>query len=66
MDGDFFFVLGIVLVIAAVSLAFVGARAADRFPPNRGVLVGGTALFLAVGGLVALETGARLFRYQAF
>lgn len=48
MGGDFFFVLGIVLVIAAVSFAFVGVRGADRFPPNRGVLVGGTALFLAV------------------
>lgn len=48
MGGDFFFVLGIVLVIAAVSLAFLGVRGADRFPPNRGVLVGGTALFLAV------------------
>jgi plastocyanin len=48
MDGDFFFVLGIVLVIAAVALAFVGVRGADWFPPNRAVLVGGTALFVAV------------------
>ena len=26
----------------------------------------GVLLFLAVGGLVALESGARVFRYQAF
>lgn len=29
-------------------------------------LILGVALFLAIGGLVALEAGARLFRYQAF
>ena len=48
MDGDFFFVLGIVLVIAAVALAFLGIRESDRFPTNRLVLVGGTALFAAL------------------
>jgi plastocyanin len=48
MDGDFFFVMGIVLVLAAVGLAFLGIRGSDRFPPNRAVLVGGTALFVAV------------------
>jgi plastocyanin len=47
MDGDFFFVIGIVLVVAAVGLAFGGIRGADRFPPNRAVLVGITALFAA-------------------
>ena len=29
-------------------------------------LVLGVLLFLAVGRLVGLETGARIFRYQAF
>jgi plastocyanin len=48
MDGNFFFVVGIVLVIAAVGLAFVGIRDSERFPGNRGVLVGVTALFAAV------------------
>jgi plastocyanin len=48
MDGNFFFVGGIVLVIAAVGLAFVGIRDSERFPGNRGVLVALTALFAAV------------------
>ena len=47
MDGDFFFVIGIVLVVAAVIVAFVGIRGADRFPPNRAVMVGLIALFVA-------------------
>src|SRR5262249_3681614 len=47
MKGDFFFVIGIVLVIAAVSLAFVGIRGADRFPPNRAAMVGIIAIFAA-------------------
>jgi plastocyanin len=48
MDGDFFFVIGIVLVIAAVALAFLGIRESDRFPGNRAILVGGTAVFAAI------------------
>jgi plastocyanin len=48
MDGNFFFVVGIILVLAAVGLAFLGIRGSDGFPPNRGVLVGVTALFAAV------------------
>jgi plastocyanin len=48
MDGNFFFVIGIVLVLAAVTLAFFGIRGSERFPPNRGVLVGVTALFAAI------------------
>ena len=48
MDGNFFFVMGIILVIAAVALAFLGIRESDRFPTNRAVLVGGTALFAAI------------------
>jgi plastocyanin len=48
MDGDFFFVIGIVLVLAAVGLTIVGIRGVERFPPNRAVLVGVTALFAAV------------------
>jgi plastocyanin len=48
MDGNFFFVVGIVLVLCAVTLAFVGIRNEERFPPSRGVLVGVTALFVAI------------------
>jgi plastocyanin len=48
MDGNFFFVVGIVLVVAAVALAFLGIRESDRFPGNRAILVGGTALFAAI------------------
>jgi plastocyanin len=48
MDGDFFFVIGIVLVLAAVAISFVGIRGSERFPPSRGVLVGVTALFAAI------------------
>ncbi|HEY6636912.1 MAG TPA: plastocyanin/azurin family copper-binding protein [Solirubrobacterales bacterium] len=47
MDGNFFFVIGIVLVIAAVGLAFFGIRENERFPASRAVLVGVTALFAA-------------------
>jgi plastocyanin len=51
MDGDFFFVTGIVLVLAAVSLAYAGIRRSERFPPSRAILVGGTALFTAIVGV---------------
>jgi plastocyanin len=49
MSGDFFFVIGIVLVLAAVGLAFAGIRS-DKFPPNRGVAVGVVAVFAAIVG----------------
>jgi plastocyanin len=48
MDGDFFFVMGIVLVLAALALAFLGIRGSERFPPSRPLLVGVTALFAAI------------------
>jgi len=48
MDGNFFFVVGIILVIAAVGIAFLGIRESDRFPQSRGILVGGVALFAAI------------------
>jgi plastocyanin len=48
MDGNFFFVVGIILVIAAVGIAFLGIRVSDRFPTSRALMVGGTALFAAV------------------
>jgi plastocyanin len=51
MDGDFFFVTGIVLVLAAVSLAYAGIRGSGRFPPSRAILVGGTVLFTAIVGV---------------
>jgi plastocyanin len=50
MDGDFFFIIGGVLVLAAVVVSFVGIRGSDKFPPNRGVLVGVVALFVAIVG----------------
>jgi plastocyanin len=48
MDGNFFFVVGIVLVCAAVALAFFGIRGTDSFPPSRAVMVGVIGLFAAV------------------
>jgi plastocyanin len=48
MDGDFFYVVGILLVIAAVVLSYLGIRGAASFPPNRGLLVGVTGLFAAI------------------
>jgi plastocyanin len=48
MDGNFFFVAGIVLVLVAVLVSFVGIRRSDSFPPNRGVLLGVIALFVAI------------------
>jgi plastocyanin len=48
MDGNFFFVMGIILVCAAVALAFLGIRGSDSFPPSRGVMVGVIGLFAAV------------------
>ena len=48
MDGNFFFVAGIVLVLAAVGLAFLGIRESDRFPTSRAMAVGGVVLFAAV------------------
>lgn len=48
MDGNFFFVVGGLLVLAAVVIAFVGIRGVERFPPNRGVMLGVIALFAAV------------------
>jgi plastocyanin len=47
MDGNFFFVIGIVLVVAAVLVALVGIRGSDRFPPNRAAMAGLIALFAA-------------------
>jgi plastocyanin len=50
MDGNFFFVTGGVLVLAAVVVAFVGIRGSESFPPSRGVLLGVIALFVAIVG----------------
>jgi plastocyanin len=50
MDGNFFFVIGGVLVLAAVVFAFVGIRGSDSFPPNRGVMAGVIVLFIAIVG----------------
>jgi hypothetical protein len=48
MDGDFFYVVGILLVIAAVVLSYLGIRGPGSFPPNRGILVAVTGVFAAV------------------
>jgi plastocyanin len=50
MDGNFFFVIGGVLVLAAVVISFVGIRGSESFPPNRGVLLGVIALFVVIVG----------------
>jgi plastocyanin len=50
MDGNFFFVVGGVLVLAAVVISFVGIRGSDSFPPSRGVLLGVVALFALIVG----------------
>ena len=49
MDGNFFFVIGGVLVLAAVVISFIGIRG-ESFPPNRGVLLGVIALFVVIVG----------------
>ncbi len=48
MDGELFYVIGIVLVIAALAIAYVGIRGSASFPPNRGMLVAVTGLFAAI------------------
>lgn len=48
MSGDIFYVLGIVLVIAALAASYVGIRGAGAFPPSRGILVGVIGLFVAM------------------
>lgn len=51
MDGDLFYVIGGILVLAAVVLAFMGIRGAGSFPQNRAMLVGVTAVFAAIVGV---------------
>jgi plastocyanin len=48
MDGSLFFWLGGALVLVALGIAAVGIRGKASFPPNRAVLVLGTAAFVAV------------------
>jgi plastocyanin len=50
MDGNFFFVIGGLLVLAAVAISFVGIRRSDSFPPSRGALLGVVALFAVIVG----------------
>ena len=50
MDGNFFFVIGGLLVLAAVVISFIGIRGSESFPPNRGVLLGVIALFAVIVG----------------
>jgi mono/diheme cytochrome c family protein len=56
VDNDtIFYILGIGLVLAALTVAFVGVRF-DRFPASRGLLIGGTLVFAAL--VVATTTFA--------
>jgi plastocyanin len=48
MDGSLFFWLGGALVLAALAIAAIGIRGKASFPPNRAVLVLGSAAFAAV------------------
>ncbi|HEX6585518.1 MAG TPA: plastocyanin/azurin family copper-binding protein [Solirubrobacterales bacterium] len=51
MDGDLFYVIGVILVLAAVVLSFLGVRSAGSFPQNRVMLIGVTALFATIVGV---------------
>ncbi|MGE5857727.1 MAG: plastocyanin/azurin family copper-binding protein [Solirubrobacterales bacterium] len=48
MDGNFFFVIGGVLVAAALLFSFIGIRGSERFPPTRAVMAGLIAVFVAI------------------
>jgi plastocyanin len=50
VDGNFFFVIGGVLVLAALAISFVGIRGSESFPPSRGVLLGVVAVFVLIVG----------------
>jgi plastocyanin len=50
VDGNFFFVIGGILVAAAVLIAFIGIRGSASFPPNGAVMAGVIVLFVAVVG----------------
>jgi plastocyanin len=50
VDGNFFFVIGGILVLAALVISFVGIRGSEKFPPSRGVLLGVIALFVVIVG----------------
>ncbi len=47
MDQTLFYVLGIALVVSAVVLSVIGLRF-EKFPPNRGVLIGVLVYFAAL------------------
>ncbi len=47
MDKSLFYVLGIALVVSAVVLSVIGLRF-EKFPPNRGVLIGVLVYFVAL------------------
>ena len=48
MDGNFLFVLGAVLVAAALVLAFLGIRGKSSFPGSRPAMIGLIGLFAAI------------------
>jgi plastocyanin len=48
MDGSLFYWAGSALVLLALGVAAIGIRGRSSWPPNRGVMVLGTALFAGV------------------
>jgi plastocyanin len=55
MDGDVFYYVGGVLILAALVISFIGIRGHEKFPPNRGVMVAVIAIFaLLVIGTTSL------------
>jgi plastocyanin len=46
MDGSTFYPIGIVLVVAALVISFIGIRGKDKFPPGRGVMLAGLTVFI--------------------
>lgn len=48
MDGSLFYWLGGALVLAALGIAAIGIRGKASFPPNRAVMVLGSAAFAAI------------------
>jgi plastocyanin len=48
MPGNWFFILGGVLVLAAVAIAFLGIRSNEKFPSSRPIQFGVTLLFAAI------------------
>src|SRR5262249_15636594 len=64
MPGNWFFVLGVVLVLAALAIAFVGIRSNEGFPASRPVQLGGALLVAAVGVVALCVAGVKANQEQ--